>query len=354
MNDAAAAPGFVITLVHGTWADTRGWVAPGSFLRRELEGQLGSVVFREFAWTSAHTHAARAEAGVRLGKFIRAGHAQYPGAKHVVIAHSHGGVVALYALRDAEANRVISGIVTLATPFVYARRRRFGPYVGVMTFVLIAGPVVAGAMVLSALQVGAFGLAWIAGGVAAMVAFDSRLSKRVIGFFRQQQTDAMASMLPPAIDPSRLLVLCSRRDEVRGWLEAWDAMAHAPFMAAGALLSTLGVLATVLMPRVQDYTWPNVLAAAAALTIAGLLVSGVVRGFGYGREWLWPHLFVAIGSARTPGAAKGESHTAYVFDVAPPGERVPVTRRLRHKVIHEVPSVVAHISEWISRDGTTS
>jgi len=29
-------PAYVITLVHGTWADTKGWVSPGSALRRDI------------------------------------------------------------------------------------------------------------------------------------------------------------------------------------------------------------------------------------------------------------------------------------------------------------------------------
>ena len=102
-------PTYVITLVHGTWADTRGWVAPGSVLRRELDARLGPVVFREFPWSSAHTHAARTEAGVRLAQFVRGGHAQYPEARHFIIGHSHGGIVALYAMRDAAADQVVSG-----------------------------------------------------------------------------------------------------------------------------------------------------------------------------------------------------------------------------------------------------
>jgi hypothetical protein len=110
--ETTANADYAITLVHGTWADTKGWVAPGSFLRRELEHGLANVVIREFSWTGANTHAARTGAGVGLARFIRDGHAQYPGARHFVIAHSHGGNVALYAMRDDAARAVVQGIVT--------------------------------------------------------------------------------------------------------------------------------------------------------------------------------------------------------------------------------------------------
>ena len=48
----------------------------------------------------------------------------YPSSKHVIIAHSHGGNVALYALKDAELRSRVSGLVTLATPFLFVESRR--------------------------------------------------------------------------------------------------------------------------------------------------------------------------------------------------------------------------------------
>jgi len=43
----------------------------------------------------------------------------------------------------------VSGIITLASPFVSARPRRFRPYVSAITFLLVATPVVAGALLLA-------------------------------------------------------------------------------------------------------------------------------------------------------------------------------------------------------------
>jgi alpha-beta hydrolase superfamily lysophospholipase len=47
------------------------------------------------------------------------------GERRFVIAHSHGGNVAMYAVRDKEAAARTAGIVTLATPFLVAQRRHF-------------------------------------------------------------------------------------------------------------------------------------------------------------------------------------------------------------------------------------
>ena len=44
-------------------------------------------------------------------------------AHHGIVAHSHGGNVALYALRDVALRRKIDGVVTLGTPFIHCRPR---------------------------------------------------------------------------------------------------------------------------------------------------------------------------------------------------------------------------------------
>lgn len=342
-------PAYVITLVHGTWADTRGWVAPGSVLRRELETRLGSVVFREFPWSSAHTHAARTEAGVRLARFVRGGHAQYPEAKHFIIGHSHGGLVALYAMRDAAADQVVSGIITLATPFVSVRRRRFRPYISSITFLLVAAPVVAGALVLAPMSpLRSMLFAWVLGGVFVTAITDRPLSKWLIGVVRRRQSDILTALEPAAIDPSRLLILCSRGDEAHDWVRAWDMISHAPFVVAGVLLSTLGIAARVLLQFRFESALPIVRVAAVVMA-AIVVVSGVLRWPGYGREWVWPHLFVAIGAARTPNDSEGAPHLAHLFDVPRPSARAERwLRRLRHKAICHAPSVVAAIADWIA------
>jgi hypothetical protein len=45
------------------------------------------------------------------------------GPAQVLVAHSHGGNVCLYALRDESTARAVDGLVCLSTPFVHARER---------------------------------------------------------------------------------------------------------------------------------------------------------------------------------------------------------------------------------------
>lgn len=121
----------VITLVHGTFGRLpgrdAGWTREVSLLRQRLGTGLGAdAVFVPFRWSGMNWPAARYRAATRLrdhfGRIAR----QYPGCRHYLVAHSHGGNVALYALRDAErANDpgLPCGVVCLSTPFIAAQPR---------------------------------------------------------------------------------------------------------------------------------------------------------------------------------------------------------------------------------------
>jgi hypothetical protein len=210
-------------------------------------------------------------------------------------------------------DQVVSGIITLATPFVSVRRRRFRPYVGAITFLLIAAPIVAGALVLAAMWPRQpLLLTWVLGGAFLTVTADRPLSKWLIGGVRRWQSEILAGLQPPPIDPSRLLILGSRGDEAHGWLRAWDLVSHAPFVVAGALLTTLGVAARVLLQSRFDGASPIVLATVIVMA-AMVMVGGVLRWPGYGPEWVRSHLLVAIRAERTPNARGAGQHTAHLF-----------------------------------------
>ena len=111
-----------------------------------------------------------------------------------------------------------------------------------------------------------------------------------------------------------------------------------------------------LAPRVlldskwDQYAPANALGATAAAVMAVLLVSGVLRWHGYGREWVWAHLLVAIRSVATPPDCREAAHTAFAFDVPRPSSRDErFRRRLRHKAICSMPAVHAAIIAWIGR-----
>lgn len=114
----------VITLVHGTFAQDAAWALSGSPLRTHLSSKLGpKVIFAPFRWSGANSHDARITASRTLCDHLRLRFQQYPQARHFIVAHSHGGNVACYALRALDIRQRLGGIVTLGTPFLLCRPR---------------------------------------------------------------------------------------------------------------------------------------------------------------------------------------------------------------------------------------
>lgn len=117
-------PRLLITLVHGTFAGNAKWVFDeGSVLRTAISKEFGDKVECEtFKWgtlNNAHHHRlnAGAELAIQHNEFVK----NNPECPSFIIAHSHGGNVAMYALRDLE--QIPAGIVTMGTPFITCEPR---------------------------------------------------------------------------------------------------------------------------------------------------------------------------------------------------------------------------------------
>jgi hypothetical protein len=121
----------VITLVHGTYAKHGDWIQDYQTLTGRLVSKIGGTVLDRFCWSGKNRHTSRLEAGDDLRKHLVELISLYRDADmavdHHVIAHSHGGNVALYALRDRqdEDDAILADVkvITLATPFLFMRER---------------------------------------------------------------------------------------------------------------------------------------------------------------------------------------------------------------------------------------
>jgi hypothetical protein len=151
----------LITLVHGTWP--RGffprivrfkqrvreltrrqrrnpppfWFEEGSPFLARLGTELGDIPHKitPLLWSGANSIYVRDKTAHVLAEHLSAEHAEHPQATQLVIAHSHGGNIALRALhhlhqRDASqscgAESANPLVVTLATPFVEVHHADFG------------------------------------------------------------------------------------------------------------------------------------------------------------------------------------------------------------------------------------
>jgi pimeloyl-ACP methyl ester carboxylesterase len=127
--ELSATPQYVVVLVHGTWATGAAWLKEASALRRELSQQVeAEVLWVPFLWTGRNTHRARMRAATQLASLLCGLRARFATEKLLVIGHSHGGNVALYASRLLPPACTIEGVVCLSTPFFHAQPRTLGPF----------------------------------------------------------------------------------------------------------------------------------------------------------------------------------------------------------------------------------
>ena len=111
-------PELTVTLIHGTGARGAPWTQRGSPLWRDLQTRFGAAVIDRFDWSGDNNSFARLGAGAELAKHLENLKQRHASARHYLVAHSHGGNVALYAA----ARTKVDGIVCLATPFIHAFR----------------------------------------------------------------------------------------------------------------------------------------------------------------------------------------------------------------------------------------
>lgn len=142
----------VITMVHGTWGrgpcrrrrSNQRWFEPGSRFSRELHSVLGSKyrirpIFRRTLWSGANSLKARDEAATRLCSRLECQKRRWQQRRRIVIAHSHGGNVALKALEQLGGDLAVE-LITLATPFVSLRPRRgWREYLALLLVTLFLG-----------------------------------------------------------------------------------------------------------------------------------------------------------------------------------------------------------------------
>jgi pimeloyl-ACP methyl ester carboxylesterase len=110
----------VVVAVHGTWASGAPWAQANSFLHTSLTSAFDQRLhWLNFDWSGTNSHRARHAAASELRAKLEQIATNYPKARIFVIAHSHGGNIALMALASSGRLRSrIHGVVCLSTPFV--------------------------------------------------------------------------------------------------------------------------------------------------------------------------------------------------------------------------------------------
>jgi hypothetical protein len=204
------------TLVHGTWAPHAPWAQKTSRLVLGLRERFGDATpIDALNWGGWNRVSTRSKGAELLRRHLRDAPLE-DDQRRFVIAHSHGGNVALYALRDPVAAARTAGVATLATPFLVAQRRHYAKGLSAARFTLLAAAALLLAVLVSGLadRLPARVPGWASGLVVLglyglMLMGTWRLAKAWDGF-ADRVVDAMAF---GPIARQRLLVMRSPGDE---------------------------------------------------------------------------------------------------------------------------------------------
>jgi len=118
---------YLITLIHGTFAKAAPWTKDSSIFCHDIKERLWpeNVTFARHIWSGRNSHSTRIRESELLAEKLRRQIIEEPGKKKIIIAHSHGGNIALYALKKLETENTEFDLITLATPFLNSEKRDF-------------------------------------------------------------------------------------------------------------------------------------------------------------------------------------------------------------------------------------
>ena len=192
MNDTLdeARDQITVLLIHGTFTRNAGWCRDGSIFRSRLQHELGNNTNIEaFNWSGWNFGTSRLRAAELLTDRVR--EIADPRRQLFIIAHSHGGNVVRYAMRDPPFLSQIRGVITLGTPFLRLDARRFrGWLVLLIKFYAALGVLVSFLAVL-----GIFAGAILVVGLLT----ESTIAIRALGTLLRSEGAVKYSLLPAAL-----------------------------------------------------------------------------------------------------------------------------------------------------------
>lgn len=118
--------GLLIIYVHGTWSDSAN-AFPIDFVRT-VQSSFDDKNAKFFRWSGDNINKARKKAALDLAELIRQYKKSHPCEKIRVVAHSHGGNLALLASHEPDVR--IDELITLGTPILddYRPNGNLGPW----------------------------------------------------------------------------------------------------------------------------------------------------------------------------------------------------------------------------------
>jgi hypothetical protein len=376
----------LITLVHGTWPQgffrtffwmprrrhpSPLWYEDGSPFLARLSTELHDIShkMRRLRWIGANSIFVRDKTAQVLAEHLSAEHAEHPEATQLIIAHSHGGNIALRALhhlrqRDAsqlcEADAANPLVVTLSTPFVEVYPADFGRRPYFVRWALVGA--IVWLQILSMEAVGDFfkDLILEYEGAGVLTFFGVRVFGLVLTFWwgfwwvsrrataRQNRLQALndATQLGETPSAQRLLVIRAIDDEASLVLAAGTIFSYLTAMAIRNIALLMCIWIAIEMAAIHYWgILSKELKTFRYVTMGGIVVLtivlfGVLMGWRalHGRELAVSPLECQINTQSTPDAV-GLSRIVTLV-------RRTYVKSLRHG-IYDHEDCAKTISDWV-------
>lgn len=354
-------PPIKVTLVHGTFASDATWIREGSRMADALDA--AGISHEPFVWSGGNSHKARMEAADDLAKQLREG--KQDGVRQAVVAHSHGGNIAIHAVwRLMQVRDGSIPIVALATPFLFANRKKiFGPVLSTACLmavaILPAGIALAVLLPIEGADVGPLWLVtlilalWVVV-VAQVAGFGYWLAKHGRPWDIDAQNRFISLVQAPYTDGGGLLVVRAADDEastglaisqLAGWLSATAARLSRPqsWTPVYAVLTTIGLILTFVAERDVEDAWFLVIAVASALAclLSLVLVSApALLSLSHGIDGPTASLFALVSAEASPPGQ---------HEVIQRPIRNPTEQGLSHSSLYDDKDVIGWVIDHVSR-----
>ncbi len=371
---------YCIVNIHGTFASDADWPKRGSTFDSGLRMRLpnAEVATEAFTWSGGNSHADRLSAAQSLRRLILELKRKYEGYEITLIAHSHGGNVALYAMRDSWFEQAITSVVFLGTPFISCRRRTIPEYLEVLEVWLAF---VAMCFVWLLLRVvGVPGWLILAANTAVFFysySIFERARHRVHGWIYSKQDEIVKHYQTQAVSRVPFLNVLFEEDEAYHYLAYLSFFSRVPANVHWPLSNLIGCVigatllsipAIVVLPILLALGLPSqltgeeilvvlfviVIVSGAAILLAAVLHSSMVlipammrsHRLGFGREGFLLNWLVDVSVSRSP---KNPRRLQVALPISPEDRRrLGVFKgHLVHSFYYDSPEAMTKIAEWI-------
>ncbi|HRE72938.1 MAG TPA: hypothetical protein PLC14_20850 [Accumulibacter sp.] len=118
----------VAYLIHGTYATDAAWTLPESPIAQAISSTLGpKTQLKRFLWDGKNAFASRIAASEALTAELDATASSNKYSAIYLIAHSHGGNMALQAVNQMAHGDKVRAMVSLGTPYLRIKRKAWAP-----------------------------------------------------------------------------------------------------------------------------------------------------------------------------------------------------------------------------------